>query len=438
MQLQLVAVDHGELIRGFGRTLAETERFPPERLRKYQLSLLSNLLTHARDACGFYRERLDFDVTSPAQVEAAWASIPIVTRVEAAASGDRLFSETVPSNAGRTMEGATSGSTATPLHYRRSQIAVLAGQAMAERMMRWWGVDPSKPCARICHEKGAGPPDGLLRPGWHSADPQSIQHLLSLEADLDVQITWLAARKPAYLIANSQGLKELARVCMREGSPIRFDLLFSHGTIVDQEARELCDAAFGVPIVDSYGAAEIGQLAAECPDCGEYHVSAEAVHLEIVRDDGTIARPGEIGRVIVTGLYNFAMPLIRYEIGDLAEAGSERAACGRTLPSLRRILGRYRNAFRFRGGRIMFPHPHDLKLWDFLEHRSAQVIQLDLDRVEVRWVGERDPATVNVDGLTERVRSVLRAPVDVIITKVDAIPRKSGKFEEFISLVPPD
>ena len=87
----------------------------------------------------------------------------------------------------------------------------------------------------------------------------------------------------------------------------------------------------------------------------------------------------------------------------------------------------------------MFPHPHDFKFWEFLQHRSAQVIQLDLDRVEVRWVGDRNPATVDVDGVIERVRSVLRAPVDVTITKVDAIPRtRSGKFEEFISLVPPD
>lgn len=437
--MQPVVIDQSNLIRSFGRTLAETERFAPERLRAYQLKLMTNLLSHARDACGFYRQRLDFDVTVPAQLEKAWSSIPILTRVEVAANSHRLFCENVPPQAGGTFVSMTSGSTATPLQFQRSQIAALAAQAVAERFMRWWAVDASKSCARISFEEGAGPPNGLSRPGWHSADPQSIQHLLSLEADVDVQIAWLAARKPAYLIANSQLLKELARACMRESSPIRFDLLFSFGTIVDQEARELCGAAFGVPIADSYGAAEIGQLASECPDCGEYHVSAEAVHVEILRDDGEIARPGEIGRVIVTGLYNFAMPLIRYEIGDLAEAGSERAACGRSLPSLRRVLGRYRNAFRFRGGRIMFPHPHDLKLWDFLEHRSAQLIQLDLDRVEVRWVGERDPATVDVDGVTERVRSVLRAPVEVTITKVDAIPRsRSGKFEEFISLIPRD
>jgi phenylacetate-CoA ligase len=261
--------------------------------------------------------------------------------------------------------------------------------------------------------------------------------MLSSEADIDVQIAWLAARKPAYLIAYSHVLKELAGVCMREGLPIRFDLLLALGTVVDQEVRERCRVAFGVPIADSYGAAEIGQLAAECPDCGEYHVSAEAVHLEIVRDDGAIARPGEIGRVIVTGLYNFAMPLIRYEVGDLAEAGSERSACGRTLPSMRRILGRYRNAFRFRGGRIMFPHTYDLKLWDFLAYRSAQVVQLDADRVEIRWVGDQDPGTIDLDAVTERVRSVLREPVNVTITKVDAIPRsQSGKFEDFVSLVP--
>jgi phenylacetate-coenzyme A ligase PaaK-like adenylate-forming protein len=435
--MESVLVDRGEMIRAFGRTLDETERFAPDRLRRYQLSLLSNLLSHARAECGFYRERLDFDTATPAQVDAAWSSIPILTRVEAAALANRLFSDTVPANAGRTLEGSTSGSTATPLHYRRSEIAVLAAQAMVERMMRWWRVDPSKPCARIAYEELSRPPEGTSHSGWHSGDSQSVQHRLSSEADIDVQIAWLAARKPAYLIAYSHVLKELASVCMREGSPTRFDLLFTLGTVVDPEVRARCADVFGVPIADSYGAAEIGQLAAECPDCGEYHVSAEAVHLEIVRDDGALARPGEIGRVVVTGLYNFAMPLIRYEIGDLAEAGSERPACGRTLPSIRRILGRYRNAFRFRAGRIMFPHTQDLQLWKFLSYRSAQVVQLDFDRVEIRWVGDQDPGTINLAALTAQVRSVLREPVEVIVTKVDAIARsRSGKFEDFVSLVP--
>jgi phenylacetate-CoA ligase len=435
--MQSVGVDQGKLLRDFGRTLAQTEQFAPDRLRKYQLSLLANLLSHAAKASGFYRQRLDFDVASPAAIEAAWSSIPILTRVDAAANRERLFAQNVPPQAGRTAAGTTSGSTATPLHYRRSEIAVFAAQAVVERMMRWWGVDPSKSCARIAYEDRAKPPDGVSHPGWHSADPQSIQHVLSSEADVPDQIAWLAARKPAYLITYSHVLKELARACQQAGSPLRFDLLFSHGTVVDEEARQSCRAEFGVPVVDSYGAAEIGQLAAECPDCGEYHVSAEAVHVEIVRDDGGLARPGEIGRVVATGLYNFAMPLIRYEIGDLAEAGFENPPCGRRLPSIRRIMGRYRNAFRFRGGRIMFPHTYDLKLWDLLAYRTAQVVQLDFDRIEILWVGEQDPDTIDLDALTTRVRTVLREPVEVMLKKVDAIPRStSGKFEDFVSRVP--
>src|SRR5436305_5091145 len=97
---------------------------------------------------------------------------------------------------------------------------------------------------------------------------------------------------------------------------LKFDLLLSFGTVVDEETREICRTHFGAEIVDTYGAEEIGHLAAQCRQCGEYHVSAEAVLLEVLRPDGSLAREGEIGRVVVTSLYNYAMPLIRYELGD--------------------------------------------------------------------------------------------------------------------------
>ena len=103
--------------------------------------------------------------------------------------------------------------------------------------------------------------------------------------------------------------------------------------------RELCRSAFGAEIADTYGAQEAGHIAAQCPDCGDYHLSADASVIEILRDDGSPAAAGETGRVIVTPLHNYAMPLVRYELGDYAEVGTSAPACERTLPTLRRNSG---------------------------------------------------------------------------------------------------
>jgi phenylacetate-CoA ligase len=373
-------------------------------------------------------------------LEDAWSSIPILTRAEAVANRERLFARTVPPEVGPTLDGITSGSTGYPFPYRRSNITLVAAQALNERMYRWWKVDGRKPFARIAFDrtKTAGPPDGTTLPGWHSAHPGVPHYFLSTAADIRTQMQWLAQRKPAYLASYSNLLKEIARASGRPGPKLKFELLFSFGTVVDEEARDLCRRRLGAEIADTYGADEVGHFASQCPHCNEYHVSAEATRVEVLRDDGSPAAPGEIGRVIVTSLYNYAQPLIRYEPGDLAEAGAEQARCRRGLRSLRRILGRYRNVFRFRDGTVRSPSPERFGVRDLIPMRQSQVIQLDFDRIEIRFVPDGRDFPIDLPALTERIRSVLGQRVDVNVCRVDRIDRSpSGKYEDCISLVPP-
>src|SRR5439155_11007545 len=96
------------------------------------------------------------------------------------------------------------------------------------------------------------------------------------------------------------------------GIELKFERLFSFAAVLDQETRDLCRSAFGAEIADTYGTQEVGHIAAQCPACGDYHISAETVVVEVLRDDGSPAAPGEVGRVIVKPLYGSAMPLIRY------------------------------------------------------------------------------------------------------------------------------
>jgi phenylacetate-CoA ligase len=429
-----------QMVRAFGRTLAQTEWLSAEKLRLYQQPLVARILRHARDTTEFYRGRFDFDLDSPEAIEQAWSSIPILTRAEAVASGDQRISRAVPPEAGPSERGTTSGSTGYPLPYLRSNIALIAGQGLNERMHRWWKVDPSKPYARIALDrfKNAEPPDGATLSGWHSADPNAKHFVLSTRADVATQLRWLAARKPAYLSSYSSILNELARQSDRSGTRLRFELLFSFGTVVDEETRELCRAVFGAEIADTYGAEEAGHFASQCPQCGEYHVSVEATRLEIVNADGSPARPGQIGRVVATSLYNYAQPFVRYEIGDLAEAGSQYARCRRGLPSLRRVLGRYRNVFRFRDGKIAWPDAGQFKLREIIPLRQVQVVQLDVDRIEIRWVSDGSNRPVDLAAVTDRVRTILRQPVEVTLRQVDVIERSvSGKFEDCISQVSP-
>jgi phenylacetate-CoA ligase len=133
------------------------------------------------------------------------------------------------------------------------------------------------------------------------------------------------------------------------------------------------------------------------------------------------------------------MPLIRYELGDFAEVGSADPACERKLPTLRRIMGRYRNLFRFRDGTRIWPVATLFRLPDFVMLKQFQIVQTDFDHIEIKYVPEGTPGAVDLAALTQRVRTVLKQPVDVTLRAVDSIERTAtGKFEDCISLVASD
>jgi phenylacetate-CoA ligase len=131
------------------------------------------------------------------------------------------------------------------------------------------------------------------------------------------------------------------------------------------------------------------------------------------------------------------MPLIRYELGDLAEVGSSQPACPRRLPTVRRIFGRYRNLFRFRDGTAIWPVSTKFYLNEFMKLRQFQIIQTDFDNIEIKYVPDGAPEPVQLSALTQRVRGVLGQPVNVTVSAVDKIERTAtGKYEDCISLVP--
>jgi phenylacetate-CoA ligase len=160
------------------------------------------------------------------------------------------------------------------------------------------------------------------------------------------------------------------------------------------------------------------------------------VLVEVLGDDDEPCAPGEVGRVVVTALHNFATPLIRYEIGDYAEVG-ENCACGRGLPVLKRILGRERNFLVLPNGDKRFPEARMILMRLAPEIRQFQLLQKTVENIEVRLA-----VTSPLEGSKEsRIARELNAKFShefsYRFVYVDSIPRHAnGKFEEFKSEVP--
>jgi phenylacetate-CoA ligase len=176
----------------------------------------------------------------------------------------------------------------------------------------------------------------------------------------------------------------------------------------------------------------------QCPHSENYHVQSENLLVEILDEAGQPCRPGETGRVVITTLHNFATPLIRYEIGDYAEVG-EACACGRGLPVLKRIMGRYRNLLTLPDGTRRWPRlGYESRLHDIAPIELMQMVQRSVEEIDVRLVMPRPLADDERESLSTFICNNLGHPFRLRFEYTDRIRNPAnGKIEQFISLIEP-
>jgi len=203
------------------------------------------------------------------------------------------------------------------------------------------------------------------------------------------------------------------------------------------ETRSVIREAWGAGVADMYSAQEMGYLALQCPDSEGYHVQSENVLLEVLDDEDRPCGPGQTGRVVITALHNFAMPLIRYELSDIVEVGGP-CSCGRGLPVIRGIRGRLRNLATLPDGRRIWP-PFYAADWSHLvPARQIQIVQKTVQQMEVRLVMDRDVTEEEKRRFAAKMREAMGYDFDFTFRcQRERIVHPNGKLEAFVSEVTP-
>ncbi|MCE9661363.1 MAG: hypothetical protein K8R60_22785 [Burkholderiales bacterium] len=197
---------------------------------------------------------------------------------------------------------------------------------------------------------------------------------------------------------------------------------------------------FGREIEDNYSSQEIGVIALQCPaGDGLYHTMAESLVVEVLAEDGRPCGAGEVGRVVVTDLHNFASPLVRYEIGDWAEVGPP-CPCGRGLPTLARILGRERNLLVKADGSRNWPLVGFHRFDQVAPVQQYQVVQHGIDDIELKVVTAGPLGDAECAALGAIVQKALGvgAPARVTQQRTPLPNARGGKFEEFVCRIGAD
>jgi len=427
--------------------LDRTQWWSPEQLRVQQFRQAGHLLRHAHATTRHYRRlfnRMGFDPTAPLDEE-RWRTLPILSRETLQRHELRLRSTQVPPSHGPTHELFSSGSTGRRVSIRRTYLGNQFWCAVTLREHAWHQRNLDAKLAVIRHPAGPGlgvPPDGTHSAGWGPATDPLFQTgpsvLLSIHTDIATQAAWLVREDPDYLLTHPSVLRALAEHFRDHGGrPAKLRGLRTISETLSDDTRTLCEEVFGLPIVDAYSSMEAGYIALQCPEQPQYHLQSETMLAEVLREDGTPCAPGEVGRVVVTPLHNFATILIRYELGDYAEVG-EPCPCGRGLPVLRRIAGRVRNLLTLPDGRKVWPRLKTTAYSDVAPVRQLQLVQTSLDHIEARFAVDRPVTPDQERRLREAIQDALGYPFAVsFVWFQNEIPRSpGGKFEDFRSDIP--
>jgi phenylacetate-CoA ligase len=331
----------------------------------------------------------------------------------------------------------TSGTTGSPLKLWHGRDTARSWYALMEARWRgWYGVSRNDRWAILGGQLVA--PVGQARPPywvWNSGLNQL--YLSSYHLSPGTCSDYLSALQEyavEYLWGYASSLHSLALFAAEQHlTPAPLKVVISNAEPLLDHQRKVIGQVFGCPVRDTYGMCEMVGAASEC-EAGRLHLWPEAGIYEVLQDDRDQAvKPGEVGRLVCTGLLNTDMPLIRYEVGDRVAVGppGEKCSCGRSLPVLLSVEGRCDDVILAPDGRRVGRLDPVFK--GELPIREAQIIQESVDLIRVLVVAARgfneSHRTALVAALRERI-----GRVTVEINEVDTIPRGAGgKFRAVIS-----
>lgn len=417
--------------------LEASQWLPAEELAGNARKQLALTAAHAVRESPYFAQRMRLagleagDLAEPAGL----SRLPPMTRRNIQDAGARLFCQQVPASHLPTTDKSTSGSTGEPVRIRRTATTALFWNANALRDHLWHRRDFATPLASIrayvtqpIERMGWGPPVDLL----FTSGPVMA---LPISTPVATQAAKVQALNAGSLLTYPNNLSLLVDELAKSGpAPETIRHVRTIAEMVSEELRAKVKGYFaGLDVEDLYSSEEAGIIAAQCPDCGRYHVMAETLIVEVVNDAGARCREGEVGKVLVSDLTNFATPVIRYEIGDYAEVGGT-PACGRGLPVLNRIVGRERNLLVMPDGTKQWPLTGFYLFRKIAPVQQYQFVQIGRDTIEVNLVVPRSLDQKEEAALNEVMTRALGHPFRLVFRYTrDPLPRgPNGKFEDFV------
>ncbi|MCW4007335.1 MAG: phenylacetate--CoA ligase family protein [Candidatus Bathyarchaeota archaeon] len=403
----------------------------PHVLRKIQEERLRAIVKYAYKNVPFYHRKFKSAGITPDDIKSVndLYRIPLTTKLEIQAQSFRdIVDKNVDLNS--LVKGATSGSTGIPLTIFSDKKVEHFYEAIWMRAMLEDGLRVQDRMMIIADPRGFPKKIGLL----HRLGLEKRKHI-SIFDSIEHQMTLLREFRPNVIKSYASSLFNLASEFRDALRRLNVRLLFSGAELLNVESRKLISSAFGGELFDFYACNEFGLLAWECKAHEGYHLNVDSTLMEFLDDEGEVVSTNEKGRVVCTGLLNYVMPLIRYELGDIVVPADYECSCGIILPLIKFVEGRSDDFLVAPNGRLIpptvfFPYPFE----NFDRIKQFKVVQERKDKLLIELVLKKNVAENGFfEKAEKKVKQLFGEDMKVEFKICDAIPSsKTGKIKKVI------
>ena len=403
-------------------------------LRRKQQTKLKNIIEFAYNKSDFYREKAaihGLDINNMNFPKDLYR-LPFIERKDIQEHTDRIIVKDLDKD--KLISNRTSGSTGSPLKVYMDQRALDYNHALLLYLFWELGFRPWHRCTVVTGVESK-------RQAWWRAALSLVRREISTLKCMPDNLYKLIKSPPNFVYGFPSYIELIARELVENGKHLKKITTVCHGETLYNWQRETMKKAFGERVFNTYGCTEIYLISFECEAHKGMHLITDAVYMELLDDNGIAVKPGEEGNVVITILNNYAMPLIRYKVGDTAiKIEEEPCSCGRNWPMIiKDISGRKDDYFLNPKGQRVSPKSLDHNVFYNTRIRQFQVIQRDIDKIDILIVKGKNFDTTLEGALRdarEQIKKIMDGEqIDVQIQYVEEIPlQNSGKFKTFVSM----
>jgi phenylacetate-CoA ligase len=432
---------HGRYYPIYLEALKKSQWYSLEELKELQNSQLRRFISYAYDHSPYWHRIFSELGFKPDMIKRAedLHLLPLLEKETVRQHIESIISDEYRNGVKRkeAVPVHTSGTTGKALHLTLSRECWEREYAFRDLHRSWGGIKPGDRIATFAGHPVV-PTDRMKPPFWrenwtenqvvfssqHIA-PHTLHHYVEklIKFQPDLIHGYPSALYLVALYLDAQGIRA-----------IRPKAVYTHSETLLDYQRDLLERVFGCKVFNWYGNTEMCANIVEC-EKGSLHVKLEHSVVEFLRPDGEPAKPGEIGEMVCTGFGNYATPLIRYRVGDVAVVSDRSCSCGRAGPLVKEVVGRVEDIIVTPDGRHVGRLDHVFK--DMLNVVEAQIIQEDINSVLIRIVKRPGFGENDMHLLERELRLRLGPIINLQYEFVNQIPREpNGKFRFAISKVP--